>query len=144
MEDPLSRRPGASRRSATFPVVLLSIIGLVVVYGSVVLAEAVGMAGLASFLRNDAGLPPTLIRVVVLSVTALPISYLTGCALVRWAPVQSGRVMTAVALLHTTVITLLQVVVYHPSVLGATILKVVFVVGPLALAASRSRRTYPP
>ena len=120
-------------------ILLLSLVGLVLVYGSVVAGEAVSTTRLALFLRNDIGIPVTLFRIAVLSLTAFPIAYLTGYGLIHWVPALSLRIIAVVALLYTLVVALLQFYVYEPSVLGATILKIVFVVGPLALVAYRSR-----
>ncbi len=84
-------------------------------------------------------IPGTLLRIAILSLTAFPIAYLTGYGLIRWVPALSLRIILVVALLITLVIGLLQVYVYAPSVLGASILKILFVVIPLALAAYRNR-----
>jgi hypothetical protein len=75
----------------------------------------------------------------MLFLTAFPIAYLTGYGLIRWVPALSLRIIPVVALLYTLVIGLLQFYVYEPSALAATILKVVFVVVPLALVAYRNR-----
>lgn len=122
-----------------FAILLLSLLGLLLVYGSVVAAEAVSTTGLALFLRNDVGMPLTVFRIVILSLKAFPIAYLTGYGLIRWVPALSLLIIPVVALLYTLVIGLLQFYVYEPSALGATILKIVFVVVPLALVAYRNR-----
>ena len=71
--------------------------------------------------------------------TAVPIAYLTGYGLMRWVPALSLRIILVVALLYTLVIGLLQAYVYAPSVLGPSILKILLVVIPLALAGYRNR-----
>jgi hypothetical protein len=122
-----------------FTIPLLGLMGLFLVYGSVIAGEAVSTTGPMLFLRNDVGVPITLVRVAILSVTALPIAYLTGYGLTRWFPASSRRIILMVAVLYALVIGLLQFNVYKPSVLGASVLKVLFVVLPLALVAYRHR-----
>ena len=127
-----------SMRQAT-AILLLSVAGLLLVYGAVVAAEAVSVAPLVLFLGNDAGVPGALLRIAILSLTAFPIAYLTGYGLRRWVPVLSGRIIPVVAVLWTLFVVLLQVYLYAPSVLGASILKILFVVIPLVLAGYRNR-----
>jgi hypothetical protein len=117
----------------------LSLAGLVLVYGSVVAGEGVANTGPAQYLRNDVGVPVTLFRIAILSVTTLPMTYLIGSGLIRWVPALSLRVISAVALLFTLVVGWLQFYVYQPSVLGASILKIAFVILPLAVVAYRNR-----
>ena len=120
-------------------IVLLSALGLIVVCASVLAAEFVSTRELTLLLPKKFGVTGNLYRVVVLSLTAVPIAYLTGYGLSRWVPALSIRVISVVALLFVLVIGLLQAYVYAPSVLGASILKVLFVVIPLALAGYRNR-----
>ena len=127
------------RNSQTALIVLLSALGLIVVCASVIAAEFVSTRELALLLPNEFGVTGNLYRVVVLSVTAVPIAYFTGYGLTRWVPALSLRVVPVVALLYTLLIGLLQAYVYAPTVLGPSILKVLFVVIPLALAAYRNR-----
>ena len=117
----------------------LSLAGLILLYGSVVAGEAVATTLPALYLRDDVGVPVTLFRIAILSVTTLPMAYLIGYGLIRWVPALSLRVISVVALLFTLVVGLLQVYVYPPSVLGASILKIAFVVLPLAAVTYRSR-----
>jgi hypothetical protein len=117
----------------------LSVVGLLLVYAAVVAAEAITVTPLALFLANGAGIPRVLLRIAILSLTALPIAYLTGYALRKWVPALSGRIIPAVAVLWILIIALLQIYVYAPSVLGSSILKVLFVVIPLRLAAYRDQ-----
>ena len=100
---------------------LLSVMGLLVVYGALVAAEALSVTPLILFLGNDVGVPGTLLRIAILSLTAFPIAYLTGYGLRRWAPALCGRIVLVVALLITLFIGLLQVYVYAPSVLARII-----------------------
>lgn len=118
---------------------LLSVVGLFLVYGAVVAAEAVSTTALVSYLGNDVGLPGVVIRIVILSVTAFPIAYFTGYGLLRWVPALSLRIICVVALLYTLIIGSLQLYVYSTSSLGASMLKILFVVVPLALAGYRNR-----
>jgi hypothetical protein len=120
----------------------LSLAGLILVYGSVVAGEVVATTRPALYLRDDAGVPVTLFRIAILSVTTLPIAYLLGYGVIRWVPSLSLRVISVVALLFTLVVGLLQIYVYPPSVLGASILKVAFVVLPLALVSYRNRPSF--
>jgi hypothetical protein len=117
----------------------LSLAGLVLLYGSVVAGEAVATTGPAQYLRHDVGVPVTLFRIATLSVTTLPMAYLIGYGLIRWVPALSVRVISAVALLFTLVVGWLQFSVYQPSVLGASTLKIAFVILPLAVVAYRNR-----
>lgn len=117
----------------------LSLAGLILLYGSVVAGEAVATTLPALYLRDDVGVPVTLFRIAILSVTTLPMAYLIGYGLIRWVPALSLRVISVVALLFTLVVGLLQFYVYPPSVLGASILKIAFVVLPLAVVTYRSR-----
>src|SRR5262245_61103829 len=119
-------------------VLSLSLAGLSLVYGSVIVGEAVATTPPVLYLRKDVGVPVTLFRIAILSVTTLPMAYLIGYGLTRWVPALSLRVICGVALLFTLVIGLLQFYVYPPSVLGASILKVAFVVLPLAWVTYRS------
>ena len=128
-----------TRNPQTALIVLLSALGLIVVCASVLAAEFVSTRELTLLLPKKFGVTGNLYRVVVLSVTAVPIAYLTGYGLSRWVPALSIRVISVVALLFVLVIGLLQAYVYAPSVLGASILKVLFVVIPLALAGYRNR-----
>ena len=128
-----------TRNPQTALIALLSALGLIVVWASVLAAEFVSTRELALLLPNKFGVTGNLYRIVVLSVTAVPIAYLTGYGLTRWVPALSPRVIPVVALLFMLVIGLLQTYVYAPSVLGASILKVLFVVIPLALASYRNR-----
>jgi hypothetical protein len=118
---------------------LLSVVGLLLAYGALVAAEAVSVTRLVLFLGNDVGIPGSLLRIAILSLTALPIAYFTGYGLRRWLPALSGRIILVVALLWVLFIGLLQVYVYAPAVLGASILKILFVVIPLVLAGYRNR-----
>ncbi len=120
-------------------ILLLSVVGLLLVYGGLVAAEAVSVTPLALFLGNDVGVPGTLIRIVVLLVTAAPIAYLTGYGLTRWVPALSFRIIPVVALLITLLIALFQVYAPVPSLLGTSILMILSVAFPLALAAYRNR-----
>jgi hypothetical protein len=117
----------------------LSLAGLILLYGSVVGGEAVATTLPALYLRHDVGVPVTLFRIAILSVTTLPMACLIGYGLIRWVPALSLRVMSVVALLFTLVVGLLQLYVYPPSFLGASILKIAFVVVPLAVVTYRSR-----
>ena len=130
-----------TRNPQTVLIVLLSVLGLFLVYASLVAAEFVSTRELALLLPNKFGVTGNLYRVVILSVTAVPIAYLTGYGLTRWVPALSLRIILVVALLYTCVIALLQAYVYAPSVLGPSILKILFVVIPLALAGYRNRPT---
>jgi hypothetical protein len=126
------------------PAVLsLGLAGLILVYGSVVAGEAVATTGPAQFLRHDVGVPVTVFRIAILSVTTLPVAYLIGYGSIRWVPALSLRVISVVALFFTLVVGLLQFYVYQPSLLGASILKVAFVILPLALVAHRHRPRRP-
>lgn len=120
-------------------IVSLSLAGLILLYGSVVAGEAVATTRPVLYLRNDVGVPVTLLRIAILSVTTLPIACLIGHALIRWAPASSHRVMFVVALLFMLVVGWLQLYVYPPSVSGASILKVAFVVLPLGVVTHRHR-----
>jgi hypothetical protein len=117
----------------------LGLAGLILVYGSVVAGEAVASTPPARYLRHDVGVPVTLFRIAILSVTTLPMACLIGYGLTRWVPALSLRVMSLVALLFTLVVGLLQFYVYPPSALGASVLKIAFVVLPLAVVAYRNR-----
>jgi hypothetical protein len=117
----------------------LSLAGLILLYGSVVAGEAVATTQSALYLRDDVGVPVTLFRIAILSVTTLPMAYLIGYGLIRWVPALSLCVISVIALLFTLVVGLLQFYVYQPSVLGASILKIAFVVLPLAVVTYRSR-----
>jgi hypothetical protein len=120
-------------------ILLLGVAGLILVYGSVVVGEVIATTTLAQFLRHDVGIPVTLFRMAILSVTTLPVAYVTASGLIRWAPVLGLRATFVVALLFTLVVGWLQVNVYQPSTLGASLLKVAFVVVPLAVVAHRHR-----
>jgi len=122
----------------------LGLAGLILVYGSVIAGEAVATSLPALYLREDVGVPMTVFRIAILSVTTLPTAYLIGYGLIRWVPDLSLRVISLVALLFTLVVGLLQLYVYPPSVLGASILKIAFVVLPLALVTYRNRPAQAP
>jgi hypothetical protein len=51
----------------------------------------------------------------------------------------SLRIIPLIAMLYALVVGVLQFYLYQPSVMGASILKIVFVVVPLALVAYRNR-----
>ena len=116
----------------------LSLLGLVAVYGAIIVGEAIATMGPMAAWRAS-GLPPTLLRIVILALTAAPVAYLMASGLMRRAPAIGLRVITAVALLFTAALGLLQLFVYAPSVLGATILKILFVIVPFGLVAFRYR-----
>jgi hypothetical protein len=120
----------------------ISLAGLFLVYGSVVAGEVVATTRPALYLRDDVGVPVTVFRIAILSVTTLPIAYLLGYGVIRWVPSLSLRVISLVALLFMLVVGLLQIYVYPPSILGASILKVAFVIAPLALVTYRNRPSY--
>jgi hypothetical protein len=118
---------------------VLSALGLLFLYASLVAAEALSTTALALSFSVDTGVTGNLYRAAILSVTALPIAYLTGWALTRWAPVLSRSIILVVAVLYTLVVALLQFYLYSPTVLGSSLLKVLFVVVPLALVGYRAR-----
>jgi hypothetical protein len=127
-------------RVLQIPAILsLSIAGLILVYASVVAGEAVATTRPALYLRDDVGVPMILFRIAILSMTTLPMAFLIGYGLIWWVPALSLRVISVVALLFTLVVGLLQFFVYPPSVLGASILKIAFVVLPLAVVTYRNR-----
>jgi hypothetical protein len=120
-------------------IALLNVVGVALVYAGVLVGEAVSTTPVALYVRNDLGVSMFVFRIVVLSLTAAPITYLTGRGLVRWPPTLAWRAITTTALLFSLMIGLLQVYVYTSAVLLASVLKVIFVVIPLALVARRTR-----
>ena len=129
---------GISMRQAIV-ILSLSVVGLLAVYGGVLAGEAASVTPLALYLGNNTAITGNLLRIAILSLTAFPVAYLTGYGLICWFPALSLRIIPVVALLYTLVIGLFQVYIYAPSVLGASILKVLFVVVPLGLVAYRNR-----
>lgn len=120
--------------------VQLGVLALVAVYGAVLAGEFVAGGGQAARLLGSMGLPITAVRLLIHSLITLPVAYVVGYGLVRWAPFIGSKVVIVVALLWSTFIVVLQLSVYEPSVAGASVLKVLFVVVPLLLGKSMANR----
>jgi hypothetical protein len=119
----------------------LSVLGLMAVYGSVVLGEFVAGEGLASNILGSADLPVMLTALFIHTLITLPVAYVVGYGLVRCAPVVGPKAVTVVVLLWSTFIVVLQLAVYEPSVAGLSVLKVLCVVAPLLVGRSIAHRT---
>ena len=133
-------KPASTRGMSSLRIALLTVLALFVVYGSVVVGELVGASALASYLLGEVRLPATMVRIIILSVTALPAAYLTGFGLVRWAPVFGVRAVPVVLCCYILIIVVLQLSVYDANVAVASLLKVLFVALPLLLGSAVANR----
>ncbi len=120
-------------------VLLLSGLAVVAIYVALVVGELLGMSSSYLYLRNEMGIPVTLLRIGVLAVTVLPVAFFAGRQLVVRLP-NSGRTGLLIAAVgFALIIGSLQVFVYDWSVFGASLLKVAFASAGLILVASRDR-----
>ena len=117
--------------------VLASFLAFAGLYVTIVMAELLGRTGAVLYLRNEVGMSVTLLRMAILSVTVLPVAYLFARLLVSWSPESGRAALLWTALAFTLAIGMLQLFVYAPSVLGASLLKVTFATVPLLAVAYR-------
>jgi hypothetical protein len=118
-------------------VVQLGVLALFAIYGSIAAGEFAVGAGLASRVFGGIGLPITLL---VHTLITLPVAFVAGYALVRYAPELGRRAVTVVALVWSALIVVLQLAVYEPHVVGLSALKIAFVVAPLFMGSAIARR----
>ena len=107
---------------------------------SLMIAEAIGNTSWFLYLRLDVGVPITLLRLTLLSLTALPAVYLVGSWIVRRTPSNARQSLLGAAIVFALAIAVLPVVHYEWSVWSSSLLKVLLPVGGLCLAY-RSRAT---
>ena len=112
----------------------LSFLALTGFYVSVVIGEFV-TGGFATERLRSLDLSVTAVRLLIHSLITLPAALAIGYSLVRHAPAAGRKAVAIVAVLWTTLIVVLQLVVYEPRVAGASVLKVLFVVAPLILGS---------
>ena len=103
-------------------------------YASIMIAEFVGNTPWFLYLRNDVGVSVTLFRVVVESLTALPLAYLTGSWVIRRSPTIGRKAILYAAVAFAIIIGVFQITIYEPSVWSSSLLKVIFPVGGLFMA----------
>jgi len=128
---------GISIRQAA-AIMSLSVVALSLVFGGVLAAEAVSVSPLALYLGNNTIFSGTLLAVAILSLTLVPMAYLTGYGLRLWVPALSGRMIPVVAVFWTLSLVWIQVYVL-PVPTKYTILKILVVVIPLVLGGYRRR-----
>lgn len=116
--------------------ILIGGLAVIGIYMSLVLGEAVSTTSAYLYLRNDVRVPATLLRMGVLSLTVLLVAFLAGRILVRRSAGSGRQSLAGVAVAFALIIGLLQIFVYDWSVLGPSLLKVVFATGGLMLAAN--------
>jgi hypothetical protein len=119
---------------------LLGVLGFAAVYAAIVAGELVAGAW-ASRAFGRTGLTITGVRLAIHTVITLPIASVVGYGLVRRAPAVGLQAVAVVIVLWSIVIVALQLIVYEPRVVGASALKVLFVVVPLLAGSSVARRT---
>ena len=106
----------------------------VCIYVSLIIAEVVGNTSWFLYLRNDAGVPITLLRAVLLSITVLPAAYLIGSWIIRRSPRLGRKAMLGAVVAFALAIAMLQVVYYEWNVWSSSLLQVLFPVIGLWLA----------
>ena len=120
--------------------ILLGAITLLLLYVGIMVAELVATTPWLLYVRNDLGLPLTLFRIMVESLTTLPLAYLTGSLVIRWSPTLSRTAMFGAGIALTLIIGTFQLTIYEPEVWSASLLKVLFPIGGLWLAHATRRR----
>ncbi len=120
-----------------------AVLAFVCIYVSLMIGEFVGNTSWFLHLRSDVGVPITLLRVAVLSITVLPAAYLAGSWLIRRSPIQGRKAILGAAILFASIIAVLQVVHYEWDVWSASLLKVAFAVSGLWLAYSLNQLPHP-
>jgi hypothetical protein len=83
------------------------------------------------------GVPVTLLRMCVLAVTVFPAAFFLGRDLMLRSPSSGCTALVGVGIAFTLIIGLLQIFVYDWSILGASLLKIVFAAAGLILVAYR-------
>ena len=116
---------------------LLSGLAVIGIYAALVFGELISTTRAYLYLRNDVSVPVTLLRICVLTITVFPMAFFAGRAVVLRSPTSGRIALAGVAVAFTLIIGSLQVFVYDPSVLGASLFKVVFAAAGLGLVAYR-------
>ena len=116
---------------------LLSGLAVIGIYVALVFSEFVGMTKAFLYLRHEMGVPITLLRIGVLSVTVFPVAFLAGRGIMLRSRSAGRAALMGVAVTFTVIIGLLQIFVYDWSVLGASLLKVAVAATGLMLVAYR-------
>jgi hypothetical protein len=116
---------------------LLSGLAVIGIYVALVLGELISTTRAFLYLRNEMGVPITLLRICVLAVTVLPAAFLVGRGIVLGSPSSGRTALVGVAVAFTLIIGLFQIFVYDWNVLGASLLKIAFASGGLMLVAYR-------
>src|SRR5262245_40454225 len=104
----------------------MSTLAVVGIYLALVIGDAIGATSAFRYLRDDIGVPMTLLRICVFAVTILPVAFFAGRGIVRRSPGAGRTALVGVAVAFAVIIGLLQLFVYDWSVLGASLLKVAF------------------
>jgi hypothetical protein len=126
-----------TRLKKSLQLFLLSGLAVIGIYVAIVLGEFVGTTRPYLHLRNEMGVPVTLLRMCVLAVTVFPAAFFLGRGLMLRSPSSGRTALSGVAVAFTLILGLLQIFVYDWSVLGASLLKIAFAAAGLILVAYR-------
>jgi len=125
--------------NSSFHVPLLSAVAVVAIYVALLAGELLSMSSSYQYFHTEIGIPVTLLRICVFAVTILPAAFFAGRGIVLRSPSGGRTALVIVAVAFALIIGSLQVVVYDPSVLSASLLKVAFATAGLTLVAYRYR-----
>ncbi len=125
----------------SFHVFLLSALAVVAIYLALVVGEIFSMSSSYQYLHKESGIPVTLLRAGVFAITILPAAFFAGRGIVLRSPSGGRTTLVMAAVTFALIIGLLQVFIYDPSVLGASLLKVAFATAGFILVAYRYRAT---
>lgn len=118
----------------------LGVSGFAVLYVSLIAGEALAMTSPIMTWRASTQISLTLLAAMIYLLITAPTSYGLARGMIHWFPNVGRSAIGIAAFLITTTVIVLQLAVYADSVVGRSILKVVFCVAPLSIVLLQSRR----